>query len=122
DSLAELARVKAVVPQSVFRDGKSVLNADNEWTVEMARYARGELLYFSMDEENPVIRDHIKNKGRAVLLRKVNAGEMITIIEHRRETSLLLANEIPATFDGRLRVNVANALAASAAALADDVQ
>ena len=43
---------------------------------------------------------------------------MITIVEHRRETSLLLAGEIPATFDGRLRVNVANAMAAAAAALA----
>jgi cyanophycin synthetase len=122
DSLADLAKVKAVVPQSVFRDGKSVLNADNEWTVEIARTARGEILYFSMHEDNPVIRDHIKNRGRAVLLRQVNAGEMIVIIEHRRETSLLLASEIPATFDGRLRVNVANALAATTAALADDVQ
>ena len=122
DSLADLAKVKAVVPQSVFRDGKSVLNADNEWTVEMARYARGEILYFSMDEDNPVIREHLRNKGRAVILRPVAAGEMITIIENRRETSLLLASQIPATFDGRLRVNIANALAAVTAALADDVQ
>jgi len=122
DTLADLARVKAVVPQSVFRDGKSVLNADNEWTVEMARSARGEILYFSMQEDNSVVRDHLRNKGRAVILRQVAAGEMITIIENRRETSLLLASQIPATFDGRLRVNVANALAAVTAALADDVQ
>ena len=122
DTLADLARVKAVVPQSVFRDGKSVLNADNEWTAEMARTARGEILYFSMEEDNPVIREHLRNKGRAVILRQVAAGEMITIIENRRETSLLLANQIPATFDGRLRVNIANALAAVTAALADDVQ
>ncbi|MEZ4505542.1 MAG: hypothetical protein R2848_06660 [Thermomicrobiales bacterium] len=113
DSLSDLAKVKAVVPQSVFRDGKSVLSADNEWTVEMARYARGEILYFSMHEDNPVIREHLRNKGRAVILRPVSAGEMITVIENRRETSLLLASQIPATYDGRLRVNVANALAAS---------
>ncbi len=122
DTISDLAKVKAVVPQSVFRDGKSVLNADNEWTVEMSRYARGEILYFSMQEENPVIREHLRNKGRAVVLRQVAAGDMITIIENRRETSLLLASQIPATFDGRLRVNVANALAAVTAALADDVQ
>jgi cyanophycin synthetase len=47
---------------------------------------------------------------------------MITIIEHRRETSLLLASQIPATFDGRLRVNIANAMAAAAAAIAQDIQ
>jgi cyanophycin synthetase len=122
DSLADLAKVKSVVPQSVFRDGKSVLNADNEWTAEMARYARGEILFFSMQEDNPVVREHLRNKGRAVILRQVSSGEMITIIENRRETSLLLASQIPATFDGRLRVNIANALAAVTAALADDVQ
>jgi cyanophycin synthetase len=47
---------------------------------------------------------------------------MITFIEHKRETSLLLANQIPATFDGRLRVNIANAMAAAAAAFAQDLQ
>jgi len=122
ESLADLARVKSVVPQAVFRDGKSVLNADNEWTVEMSRHARGEILFFSMSDDNPVIREHLRNRGRAVVLRPVSAGEMITIIENRRETSLLLASQIPASFDGRLRVNVANALAATTAALADDVQ
>lgn len=47
---------------------------------------------------------------------------MITIIEHRRETSLLLVTEIPATFEGRLRVNIANAMAATAAALGENIQ
>lgn len=122
ETLEDLARVKAVVPQSVFRDGVSVLNADNEWTADMARTARGEIILFSMSEENAVIRDHIRAKGRAVVLRQTRSGEMITIIEHRRDTSLLLASQIPATFDGRNRANIANALAAAAAALGADVQ
>lgn len=122
DTLADLARVKAVVPQSVLRDGASVLNADNQWTVEMARRARGELIFFSMDDENPVIREHIRERGKAVVLRQTKQGEMITMIEHRRETSLLLASQIPAAFEGRLRVNIANAMAAAAAAFAVDVQ
>jgi cyanophycin synthetase len=122
ETVAELARVKAVVPQSVFRDGTSVLNADNEWTAGMANIARGEIIYFSMDENNPVIREHVRNRGRAVVLRETPQGEMIMLIEHRRETSLILANQIPATFDGRLRVNIENAMAATAAALGQDVQ
>ncbi len=122
NTLSDLAKVKAVVPQAVFRDGVSVLNADNEWTADMARTARGEIIFFSMDENNPVIRDHIRAKGRAVVLRETRNGEMITIIEHRRDTSLLLASQIPATFDGRNRANIANALAAVAAALGADVQ
>jgi cyanophycin synthetase len=122
NTLEDLARVKSVVPQSVFRDGVSVLNADNEWTADMARSARGEIIFFSLNEENAVIRDHIRAKGRAVVLRQTRSGEMITIIEHRRDTSLLLASQIPATFDGRNRANVANVLAAVAAALGADVQ
>ncbi len=121
DSLNELARVKEVVVSSVLRDGASVLNADNEYTVGMTRVARGEIIFFSMDEENPVIGDHIRAKGRAVVLRQTRQGEMITIIENRRETSLLLASQIPATMEGRIRVNIENAMAAAAAALADDV-
>jgi cyanophycin synthetase len=122
DTLSDLARVKAVVPQATLRDGASVLNADNEYTVEMARTARGEIIFFSMDEENPVIRDHIRERGRAVVLRPTRHGEMITVIEHRRDTSLLLAEEIPATLGGKVRVNIANALAAVGAAVAEDVQ
>ena len=122
DTLADLARVKAVVPGAVMRDGATILNADNQWTVEMARGARGEIIFFSMEEDNPVIRNHIRERGRAVVLRQSRSGEMITFIEHKRETSLLLANQIPATFDGRLRVNIANAMAAAAAAFAQDVQ
>jgi len=122
ETLADLARVKAVVPQSVFRDGTTVLNADNEWTVGMANVARGEIIFFSMNEDNPVIREHVRNRGRAVVLRQTSQGEMITIIEHRRETSLILTRQIPATFDGRLRVNIENAMAAAGAALGQDVQ
>ncbi len=122
NTLADLAKVKAVVPSSVLRDGASVLNADNQWTVDMTRTARGEIIFFSMDEENAVVREHLRERGRAVVLRQTSGGEMITIIEHRRETSLLLASQIPATFDGRLRVNIANAMAATAAAVAQDVQ
>jgi cyanophycin synthetase len=122
NSLSELAKVKAVVPQSVLPTGASVLNADNPYTVEMARVARGEIIFFSMDEESPVIRDHLRERGKAVVLRPTRHGEMITLIEHRRDTSLLLAEEIPATMDGRIRVNIQNAMAAAAAAFAQDVQ
>lgn len=121
DSLSELARVKEVVVASVMRDGASVLNADNEYTASMTRVARGEIIFFSMDEDNPIVREHIRAKGRAVVLRQTRTGEMITIIENRRETSLLAVSQIPATMEGRIRVNIENAMAAAAAALADDI-
>jgi cyanophycin synthetase len=75
-----------------------------------------------MDEENPVIRDHRRERGRAVVLRQTRAGEMLTLLEDKEETSLLLAAEIPATLGGRVRANIANALTAAAVAVARDVQ
>jgi cyanophycin synthetase len=122
ETVDDLARVKAVGPRSVFRDGATVLNADNRWTVDMARTARGEIVYFGMDEANPILHDHRRGRGRAVVLCQRAAGEMLTLFEHRRETSLLRADEIPATLGGRVRVNIANALAAAAAAVTWDVQ
>jgi cyanophycin synthetase len=122
DTLEELAQVKSVVPRAVFRDGASVLNADCQWSVRMAEVARGEIIFFSMNEENPVIRDHRRERGRAVVLRQTRAGEMLTLLEDKEETSLLLAEEIPAALGGRVRANVANALTAAAAAVARDVQ
>ncbi|HYH11543.1 MAG TPA: Mur ligase family protein, partial [Thermomicrobiales bacterium] len=117
DTLDDLAEVKTVVPASALRDGTSVLNADNPWTVRMADIARGEIIYFSMDESNPVVREHVRRHGRAVVLRETSRGSMLTLVESKRETTILPAREIPATFDERVRVNIANALAATAAAV-----
>ncbi|MEA2593776.1 MAG: cyanophycin synthetase [Thermomicrobiales bacterium] len=120
-TLEQLAEVKGVVPASVFRDGCSILNADNHWTVQMARYARGEIIFFGMNEESEVIRDHLRERGRAVVMRQAPEGEVITLIEERRDTPVIYAKEIPATFDGRLRVNIQNAMAAIAAAIGADI-
>jgi cyanophycin synthetase len=121
DTLEDLAQVKSVVPRSVLPEGTSVLNAENPWTVEMASVARGEIIYFSMNEDNPVIQDHVRQHGRAVVLRQTPRGGMITLLDSRRETHILAARDIPATFDERLRVNIANALAATAAAVGANI-
>ncbi|RIK47245.1 MAG: cyanophycin synthetase [Chloroflexi bacterium] len=121
DSLEELARVKAVVPASTFRDGYVVLNADNKWTVEMTNRSRGEVIFFTMDEHNPVVAEHVRARGKAIVLREVRGAEIIYIVDGRRETAVLDVRHIPATFEGRARVNIKNALAAVGAALGSNV-
>jgi cyanophycin synthetase len=121
NTLEDLAKIKAVVPRSVMAEGASVLNAENPWTVEMASVARGEIIYFSMDETNPVVQEHLQRHGRAVVLRQTPRGGMITLLDHRRDTHILAAREIPATLGERVRVNIANALAATAAAVGANV-
>src|SRR5207253_3889612 len=48
DTLEDLAAVKSVVAESVARRGFSILNADDEHTLRMARHAGGQIVYFSM--------------------------------------------------------------------------
>ena len=116
ESLQDLARVKAVVPAATFRDGYCVLNADNRWTVEMANRARGEIIYFTMDEQNTTVREHLRARGKAVVLRITAHGEVIYLLDNRRETAILDVRHIPATFEGRARFNIKNAMAAVGAA------
>jgi cyanophycin synthetase len=121
ESLEELARVKAVVPAATHRNGFSVLNADDPWCVKMVSRARGEIVYFTMDENNPTVREHLRARGMAVILREYRGAEMIFLAEGRRETAVLDVRHIPATFEGRARVNIKNALAAVAVAYASDI-
>jgi cyanophycin synthetase len=123
-SLEDLARVKAVVAASTDRDGTTILNADDEWCVRMAKRANGRVIYFSLHPDaepgRGVIERQLRNRGQVVLVRETPRGEAIVLAD-RRETSLLLVEDIPATFDGRARVNVANALGAVAACLALEI-
>jgi cyanophycin synthetase len=121
ETVPDMAKVKAVVPRAVAPDGASVLNADDPYTVGMAEVAGGEILFFSLDEQNPIIGQHVAQGGRAVVLHATEAGEMLTLLAGQGQTELLLAEEIPATMGGRIRVNIQNAMAATAAALAQDV-
>lgn len=121
NSLKDLTRVKAVVPRSVFRDGYSVLNADDPRCLSIRRVARGELILFSTDDTNEHVLEHVRSRGIAVVLRETINGEVIYILEGRRETEVLDVSHIPATFEGRARANVKNALAAVAASYAMNI-
>jgi cyanophycin synthetase len=121
DTIEQLAEVKGVVPAATWNDGYSVLNADDEWCLKMERRARGDIIYFSMDEDNEVVRSHLRSRGIAVFLRRRGEAETICLAEGKRETTVLNVVDIPATFEGRARVNVKNALAATAAAYASNI-
>jgi cyanophycin synthetase len=117
NTMEDLARVKARVPGAVASDGASVLNAENPLTAQMASDARGEVIFFSMDADNPVVLEHLRAHGRAIVLRPAGDREVLALLEADRASEIVAADEIPATMDGRVRVNIANALAACAAAV-----
>jgi len=123
ETISQLAHVKSVLVDAVPRAGTAVLNADDPLVARMARQCRGRIVYFSMaqspDEEGyDRVDGHCGRGGAAMVVRKTDDGELIVLRHADRTMPLLYTHLMPATFGGRARMNVANALAAAAAAWA----
>ncbi len=121
-TLDDLADVKSVVVEAVPRDGCAVLNADDPLVAGMARRCRGRIVWFSMRPDDPataaMIDQHCRDGGLALVLRRGELGESIVLREGRREMQVAFTHLLPATFGGRARFNVANAMAAAGACFA----
>jgi cyanophycin synthetase len=116
ETVEDLAFVKRLVVEVVNDDGVSVLNADDPLVREMADKAEGKIMYFSRSSANETVRAHVKSGGRAAVIEHGVHGEMLTLYEGDRHIPVLWTHTIPATFEGKAKFNVENALAAAAAA------
>jgi cyanophycin synthetase len=118
DTLEKLAKVKAVVAESVTNSGYAVLNADDDLVYGMKDRLNCRVALYSMYNDNFRIEDHCKNGGIAavyengfLLLRK---GNYIIPIDE--------VKNIPITFDGTAEFNIYNVLAASLASYTSGIK
>ena len=123
ETLRQLSDVKGVLVEAVPRSGTAVLNADDPYVARMAQESRGGVVYFSMETEKGSpgydrVDGHTGRGGAAFVLRPSPEGDQIVLRHGPRTMPLLYTHLIPATFGGKARMNVANALAAAAAAWA----
>jgi cyanophycin synthetase len=118
NTVERLAQVKQVIVEAVPRSGFAVLNADDPLVAKMGRASSGSVIYFSADPNNERIRFQAARGRRAVTLEPGRNGEMIVLRQGRKSMPLVWTHLLPATFEGRARMNVMNALAAAAAAWA----
>ncbi|MET0772776.1 MAG: cyanophycin synthetase [Candidatus Limnocylindrales bacterium] len=123
DTLQGLAAVKGVLVDAVPRDGAAVLNADDPLVARMARRCDGRVIYFTMqtrkgEEGFDRVDGHCGRGGAAMVVLESPEGELLALRQGSRTMPLIHSHLIPATLDGRARMNVANALAAAAAAWA----
>ncbi len=123
DSIGQLANVKGVVVEAVPRSGTAVLNADDTHVYRMGRHCAGRVVLFSMATEKGEdgfdrVDGHTSRGNAAFCLEPTQQGELIVLRLGSRKMPVLYTHLIPATFGGRARMNVANALAAAAAAWA----
>jgi cyanophycin synthetase len=105
-----------VIVEAVPRSGFAVLNADDPLVAEMRKHCSGSVILFSMRENNDLIERWVARGRKAVVLQRGSLGEMIVIREGRRTMPIAWAHLLPATFEGRARMMVQNALAAAGAA------
>jgi len=121
DTMRQLASVKSVLVDAVPKTGTAVLNADDPLVARMARSAGGRVVYFSMATEKGSdgwdrVDGHCGRGGAAFVIQAGPEGEMMVLRLGPRTMPVVYTHLIPATFGGKARMNVANALAAAAAA------
>ncbi|HWT54814.1 MAG TPA: cyanophycin synthetase [Rhodocyclaceae bacterium] len=75
----------------VLPSGTGVLNADDAKVVEMAELCDGEVVFFSLNADSPVIREHRAKGGRAVIVR----DNRIVLAKDGDEKSLTETAAIP---------------------------
>jgi len=117
DTLDQLAEIKRI-PIDAARN-TVVLNADDPRVLAMAEHTEADhVCYVMMDAEHALVREHVREGGRAVVLERGVAGEMITIFDKGRHIPLLWTHLIPATLEGKAVHNVQNAMFAAGIAYA----
>jgi UDP-N-acetylmuramyl tripeptide synthase len=110
--LRQLAETKLLVALAIGPGGRVVLNADDPVLVEAAAAVRAPIAWFSLDAGNAVIRRHTEGGGTAAV---VDGGVLVLVTGSEREAVARVA-DMPLASGGAARHNVANALAATAAA------
>ncbi len=111
-NLDDLTKVKAVIVESIKKDGWAVLNADNPYCVRIGKNTKHcNVTYFSMDENNPVITEHCHNGKIAA----VYENGYISIKKGDWKIRVEKVTHIPITFGGSVGFMIQNALAATLA-------
>ena len=108
DSLEQMAKVKAVVAETVFPHGYAILNADDDLVYRIKDDLRCNIGLFSMDENNPRIKEHCKNGGLAT----VYENDYVSIMKGTWKMRVMKVAEIPITYGGRATHNIMNTLPA----------
>jgi cyanophycin synthetase len=114
NTVEELARVKQVVVEAVDRNGAAVLNADDPLVAEMAAATDADVVYFSTNLQQHIVQAHLAEGGRCVVVN----DNTIVLATGQNQVELVELDRVAFASGGKIRFQVANALAATAAAWA----
>ena len=108
NSIEQMAKVKSVLPETVFPHGYAVLNADDDLVYKMGKDLSCNVAFFSMDEDNPRIKRHCSNGGLAAVFE----SGFISIKKGNWKIRVMPVKDIPITFEGKALHNIENCLPA----------
>lgn len=108
NTVEAMAKVKAVVPETVFPHGYAVLNADDDLVYKMKYDLKCNIALFSMDENNPRIKEHAAENG----LSCVFENGYVTLMKGSWKIRVLDVKKIPLTYEGKAVHNINNCLPA----------
>jgi cyanophycin synthetase len=106
NNIEQMAKVKSVVPETVFPHGYAVLNADDDLVYKMAAGLDCNIALFSMNEDNPRIKKHCDKGGLAAVFE----SGYISIKKGNWKIRVMAVKDIPITFEGRALHNIQNCL------------
>jgi len=109
-NLSELLDIKWIVSRAVRESGRLILNADDSLLREKGQEFDGDIVWFSLNADNPLIISSIEAGELCFVL---EAEELLKFESGGREV-ICRADEIPISMGGAARHNVANSLAAAA--------
>ena len=112
NTIEDMARVKGVIPESVLPTGYAILNADDDLVYNMRKGLDCNVALFSLDENNPRIREHMDNNGIAAIVE----NGFITICKGGWKIRVDKVVTIPLTFSGKAVFMIQNILPAVLAA------
>ena len=115
-SVEDVVYIKSLVAERVKEGGTLILNADNEHLAKLMECERvnrvpKKVVYFSLDENNSVLKSHLQAGGTAYFAR--NKGLIEAIGESQRR--LADVSRMPAMMNGAADFQVSNLLATIAA-------
>ncbi len=108
DSMEQMAKVKAVVPETTFKHGYAILNAEDDLVYAMRDGLSCNIALFSMDENNPRIIKHCKDGGFAAVFE----NGYITIMKGTWKIRVIKVSDVPVTYGGKAVHNIMNCLPA----------
>jgi len=106
NTLEDMARVKAVVPESVMSGGYAILNADDDLVYSMRKGLDCNVALFSLDENNPRIIEHCNKGGLAAIVE----NGYVTICKGTWRIRVDKVVNIPLTFSGKAIFMIQNVL------------